>query len=41
MSRRSQHSVDSPVIVSIADTSRSTIKMLVELWYALWHEAHH
>ncbi len=30
-----------PVVRSLLDTSRSTIKLLVELWYALWHEAHH
>jgi hypothetical protein len=41
MNRGSRHQADAPVIASLVDTSKSTIKMLVELWYALWHEAHH
>lgn len=41
MSRVSQHQADAPVVASLVDTGKSTIKMLVELWYALWHETHH
>jgi hypothetical protein len=41
MSRGSRHQEDTSVVVSLVDTGKSTIKMLVELWYALWHESHH
>ena len=41
VTRATSNRHDSPVIVSLFDTSKSTIKMLAELWYVLWHEAHH
>lgn len=40
MDRGTRQRVDPPVVVSLVDTSKSTIKMLVELWYAIWHESH-
>ena len=41
MNRGSRYPGETPVVVSLVDTGRSTIKMLVELWYAMWHEANH
>jgi len=32
---------DPPVIFSLVDTSKSTVRMLFEVWYAVWHESHH
>lgn len=41
MNSRSPEPVETPLIVSLVDTSKSTIKMIAELWYALWQETHH
>lgn len=30
-----------PTFASVLDTGRSTLKLLLEVWYTLWHEAHH
>lgn len=32
---------DQRVILSVVDTGKSTIRMIFEVWYTLWHEAHH
>jgi hypothetical protein len=40
-SRGPRHTSDGPVLSSLLDTSRSTLKMLLEVWYTLWHESHH
>lgn len=41
MSRAARSRTDVPVVASLVETSKSTIKMLVEIWYAAWHDAHH
>jgi hypothetical protein len=41
MTNRRLGAHDQSVLVSLVDTGRSTLKMLLEVWYALWHEAHH
>jgi hypothetical protein len=41
MRRGSNQVAEQPVIVSLVDTSKSTIRMLFELWYTMRHEAHH
>ena len=41
MGRETQSSSETRLAASLVDTSKSTIKMLVELWYALWHDSHH
>jgi hypothetical protein len=41
MSKIANQRSDPPVILSLVDTSKSTMRMLFEVWYALWHEAHH
>ena len=41
MSKSANQRSDPPVILSLVDTSRSTMRMLFEFWYELRHEAHH
>jgi hypothetical protein len=41
MRRGSNQVAEQPVIVSLAGTSKATIRMLFEIWYTMWHEAHH
>ena len=40
MHRGSKDLQERPVIISLANTSKFTLKMLAELWYVLWHEVH-
>jgi hypothetical protein len=37
---KDNRSSDPPVILSLVDTSKSTIRMLLEVWNALRHESH-
>lgn len=32
---------DTPVVASLVETGKSTLKMLVEIWYAGRHDSHH
>ena len=41
MSKSVKRPSDPPVILSLVDTSKSTIRMLFEVWNALRREAHH
>lgn len=41
MTHRRARAHDQSVLASLVGTGRSTLKMLLEVWYALWHEAHH
>jgi len=41
MTHRRARAHDESVLVSLVDTGKFTFKMLLEVWYALWHEAHH
>jgi len=40
MSRLGNRPSEPPLVLSLVDTGRSTMRMLFEVWRALWHESH-